>query len=176
MSSTGAAVLSRHASDELAVVALGEVLHGASTFAAPGDGRVSAGLVLSIGAGQGALDSAAAVSERVRTVIAAVEVFSSSDGGLGTLILGRSVPWNGQDLPLLGVILERNGELCDTGAGAAALEDPLLAVVHAAAAARPLDEGDLVYTGRLVAPSPVIAGDHVTATFAHIGAIHLAIT
>jgi 2-keto-4-pentenoate hydratase len=140
--------------------------------------QVTAGLVLAIGADlDGPLRSSVAASEAISSVVASIEVFSGATGALGTLVLGRSIPWEGQDLALLGAMLERNGVLGDTGAGAAALEDPILAVVAVSTwldtRGAHLRRGDLVYTGRLMQPSTATAGDVITATFAHLGALNV---
>src|SRR5260370_11842306 len=77
-------------------------------------------------------------------------------------ISSRIVPLAGLDTRLTGMMFTRNGELIDTGAGAAALGDPLAVVAwlantlgqHGIA----LEPGYLVMTGALHAAGPMAAG------------------
>lgn len=79
------------------------------------------------------------------------------------------------DPRLTGMVLTRNGELVDTGAGAAALGDPVAVVAwlanvlgeHGVA----LEPGHLVLTGALHAAVPMAPGDIFTAEFDHLGSI-----
>ena len=100
MSATSAAIVSRFgaANGHPVVTQLdaSALLHGADSITTGTSTSLSVGLVLSLGPVDAPLVSASAVSECVRTVIAAIEVFPSDTGALGTLVLGRSVPWTGQ--------------------------------------------------------------------------------
>jgi 2-keto-4-pentenoate hydratase len=90
-------------------------------------------------------------------------------------ISGRIVPLAGLDTRLIGMMLTRNGELIDTGAGAAALGDPLAVVAwlantlgqHGIA----LEPGQLVMTGALHAAVPMAAGDVFRAEFDRLGPV-----
>lgn len=93
---------------------------------------------------------------------------------------GRLVSPDAVDLRYIGCVLERNGELVGTGAGAAVLGHPARAVAYLAnelgAAGRTLRAGDLITTGSLVTPASMAAGDVWTATFGGLGHISLRVT
>jgi 2-keto-4-pentenoate hydratase len=82
---------------------------------------------------------------------------------------------DGWDTRLIGMTLTRNGELVDTGAGAAALGDPVAVVAwlantlgeHGVA----LDPGHLVLTGALHAAVPMTPGDVFRAEFDRLGPV-----
>lgn len=88
---------------------------------------------------------------------------------------GRVVPVAGFDVKLIGMVLTRNGELADTGAGAAALGDPGAVVAWLAntlgAHGVSLRPGHLVMTGALHAAVPMRAGDTFRAEFDRLGAV-----
>lgn len=79
------------------------------------------------------------------------------------------------DPRLIGMVLTRNGELVDTGAGAAALGDPVAVVAwlanvlgeHGVA----LQPGHLVMTGALHAAVPLAVGDVFRAEFDRLGSV-----
>jgi 2-keto-4-pentenoate hydratase len=84
------------------------------------------------------------------------------------------------DLPdprLVGMVLTRNGELVDTGAGAAALGDPVAVVAWLANVLGhngiALEPGHLVMTGALHAAVPMKAGDVFVAEFDRLGPVSL---
>jgi 2-keto-4-pentenoate hydratase len=79
------------------------------------------------------------------------------------------------DLRLVGVVVSRNGELIDTGAGAAALGNPARCVAwlanKLATFGAGLRAGDIVLPGavhKMVAAAP---GDVYRAEFAHLGTV-----
>jgi 2-keto-4-pentenoate hydratase len=90
-------------------------------------------------------------------------------------VSSQLVPLAGLDTRLIGMTLSRNGELVDTGAGAAALGDPLAVVAwlantlgeHGVA----LEPGHLVMTGALHAAVPMTAGDVFRADFDRLGPV-----
>ena len=90
-------------------------------------------------------------------------------------VSGRLVPLAGLDPRLVGMTLTRNGELVDTGAGAAALGDPLAVVAWLANTLGEvgvgLEPGHLVMTGALHAALPMGAGDVFRAEFDRLGPI-----
>ncbi len=92
-------------------------------------------------------------------------------------LVGSAVPAAGLDLRLIGVVLEHNGEVVATAAGAAALGHPAAAVAwlvrSLAAENEGLRAGDIVLSGGLTAAVPVRAGDVVTATADRLGSIEL---
>jgi 2-keto-4-pentenoate hydratase len=88
---------------------------------------------------------------------------------------GHLVPLPGLDTRLIGMTLTRNGELADTGAGAAALGDPLTVVTWLAntlgAVGVAMEPGQLVMTGALHAAVPMNAGDVFRADFDRLGPV-----
>jgi 2-keto-4-pentenoate hydratase len=90
-------------------------------------------------------------------------------------ISSRIVPLAGLDTRLIGMMLTRNGELVDTGAGAAALGDPLAVVAWLANTLGEhdiaLEAGHLVMTGALHAAVPMAAGDVFRADFDRLGPV-----
>ena len=85
------------------------------------------------------------------------------------------VPIDGFDPRLLGMVFSKNGEVIATGAGAAALGDPLAAVAWLANTLAPmgvtLPAGSIIMTGALHAMVPVAPGDVFRADFDRLGPI-----
>jgi 2-keto-4-pentenoate hydratase len=85
------------------------------------------------------------------------------------------VPIDGFDPRLLGMVFSKNGEVIATGAGAAALGDPLAAVAWLANTLAPmgvtLPAGSVIMTGALHAMVPVAPGDVFRAEFDRLGPI-----
>lgn len=97
----------------------------------------------------------------------------ASNGAVATS--SRLVPLADVDTRLVGMTLTRNGQLVDTGAGAAALGDPLGVVAWLAdtlgARGVSLEPGHLVMTGALHAAVPMRAGDVFRADFDRLGPV-----
>ena len=94
----------------------------------------------------------------------------------GLLVLGgRMRKVEDLDLRLLGVVVSRNGEMLDTGAGAAALGNPARCVAWLAnklgSLGSGLKAGDVVLPGAVHKMVPVTPGDVFRAEFAHLGAV-----
>lgn len=94
----------------------------------------------------------------------------------GALVMPDSfVPADAFDSRLVGMVLSRNGEVIDTGAGAAALGDPLQVVAWLANVlgerGLALEPDHLVLTGALHAAVPFAAGDRFTAEFDRLGTV-----
>lgn len=94
----------------------------------------------------------------------------------GRLVVGgRMRPVADLDLRLLGVVVSRNGQLLDTGAGAAALGNPARCVAWLANKLGGLGDGlragDIVLPGAVHKMVPVAPGDVFRAEFAHLGAV-----
>lgn len=91
------------------------------------------------------------------------------------VVAGRIVPAGELDLCLTGVVMEKNGEVVATGAGAAALGNPAEAVAWAANTLGrrgvTLEAGHVIMPGALHASVPVAAGDVVRATFDRLGPV-----
>jgi 2-oxo-3-hexenedioate decarboxylase len=98
----------------------------------------------------------------------------------GRFVVGAPVPPDGIDLRLAGVVLEHNGEVVATAAGAAALGHPAAAVAwlarSLAAAGEGLRAGQVVLSGGLTAAVPVRPRDVVVASIDRLGVIELAVT
>ncbi|HEY4004517.1 MAG TPA: fumarylacetoacetate hydrolase family protein [Pseudonocardia sp.] len=79
------------------------------------------------------------------------------------------------DTRLIGMALTRDGELVDTGAGAAALGDPVAVVAWLAntlaADGVALEPGHLIMTGALHAAVPMRSGDAFLAEFDRLGTV-----
>lgn len=97
----------------------------------------------------------------------------ASNGAVATS--GRLVPLSDVDPKMVGMVLTRNGSVVDTGAGAAALGDPLRVVAWLAntlgAVGVTLEPGHLIMTGALHAAVPMTAGDVFRAEFDTLGAV-----
>lgn len=96
----------------------------------------------------------------------------------GLFVLGPDLtPVDDLDLTVEGMALYRDGDVLDTGAGAAVLGDPLTCVAWLAnTLARfgaGLRAGDVVLAGALHAAVPVAAGDVLRARFTHLGAVEV---
>jgi 2-oxo-3-hexenedioate decarboxylase len=95
----------------------------------------------------------------------------------GRFVIGPAIPVAGLDLRLLGVVLEHNGQVVATAAGAAALGHPASAVAwlvrSLAAENEGLRAGDVVLSGGLTAAVPLAAGDVVTATADRLGSVEV---
>lgn len=96
----------------------------------------------------------------------------------GAAAFGRPVTASaGLDYRLVGMAFSRNGELLATGAGAAALGDPVAVVAWLANVLSDhgvlLEAGQTIMTGALHAAVPLSPGDTFTAEFDHLGSITL---
>ena len=97
----------------------------------------------------------------------------ASNGAMATS--SRVVPITDLDTRLVGMTLTRNGELIDTGAGAAALGDPWPSSrgwpTSSASDGVALEPGHLIMTGALHAAVPMTPGDVFRAEFDRLGPI-----
>jgi 2-keto-4-pentenoate hydratase len=92
-------------------------------------------------------------------------------------VVGAPVSPAGIDLRLVGVVLEKNGEIVATASGAASLGHPAAAVAWMvrtmAADGEGLRAGDIVLSGGLTAAVPVAPGDVVVASIDRLGTVEL---
>ena len=100
----------------------------------------------------------------------------ADNASCGKVVIGGSVrKVDDLDLRLVGVVLEKNGEVVATGAGAAALGNPANAVAWLANKLAPLDQSlqanELILPGSLTPAVAVTAGDHVRASFDRLGSV-----
>jgi 2-keto-4-pentenoate hydratase len=94
----------------------------------------------------------------------------------GAVVLSSQlVPLKDIDVRLVGMVITRNGQLAGTGAGAAALGNPIQAVAWLANTLAPygvtLEAGRFVMTGALHAAFPATAGDVIRAEFDRLGSV-----
>lgn len=93
----------------------------------------------------------------------------------GSTILGARVVPVDFDLRLTGMVMWRNGSIAATGAGAAALGNPVATVAWLANTLAPydvtLEAGMFVMTGALHAAFDVAAGDVIRADFDRLGSV-----
>jgi 2-keto-4-pentenoate hydratase len=99
----------------------------------------------------------------------------------GATVLGREVvPVDGFDIRLVGMAVTKNDELIATGAGAAALGNPIGAVAWLAntlaAYGVSLEAGRFVMTGSLHGAFSVSRGDVVRAEFDRLGTVSVRLT
>jgi 2-keto-4-pentenoate hydratase len=87
----------------------------------------------------------------------------------------KLVPLSEVDTRLVGMVMSRDGELVDTGAGAAALGDPVAVVAWLANTLGErgvaLEPGQLIMTGALHAAVPMAAGETYVAEFDRLGSV-----
>jgi 2-oxopent-4-enoate/cis-2-oxohex-4-enoate hydratase len=98
----------------------------------------------------------------------------ADNASCGVLVLGdQAVDPRKLDLSLCGMVLERNGEIFATGAGAAALGSPLNAVAWLAntmgALGIALKAGEVILSGALAAMCPAKAGDSFRVSIGGLG-------
>jgi 2-keto-4-pentenoate hydratase len=108
---------------------------------------------------------------RIKLADTVADLASNGAIALSSLV----VPITGLDPRLIGMVFTRNGEVVATGAGAAALGDPLAAVAWLANTLAPmgvtLPAGSVIMTGALHAMVPVQPGDVFRADFDRLGPI-----
>lgn len=99
----------------------------------------------------------------------------------GAMVMSETVvPLADADVRLIGMVMTRNGELVDTGAGAAALGNPLAVVAWLAntlgADGIALQPGHVIMTGALHAAVPMQPGEHYVAEFDRLGSVSIRVT
>lgn len=114
------------------------------------------------------------VDSRIRDWKIRIEDTVADNASCGVFVLGeRLVDPRAVDLGTCGMVLEKNGAILATGAGAAALGHPANAVAWLAntlsAHGDELEAGEIVLSGSLAAMAPVKAGDNLRVTIGGIG-------
>lgn len=88
---------------------------------------------------------------------------------------GKPLKIDEVDMKLVGMVLTKNGEIINTGVGAAALGNPASCVAWLANKLSefdiPLRQGEVILSGALSAAAEAKAGDVFTARFAHLGQV-----
>ena len=98
----------------------------------------------------------------------------ADNSSAGKLVLGEPVDVSGIDLRLVGVVVEVDGVVHDTAAGAAAHDDPAAAVAWMVNhCGQPLTAGMVVISGGLTAPVTLSDTQTVTAHFDRLGPVSL---
>ncbi len=130
---------------------------------------------------QPALELISARSTRVdpatgytRTVF---DTIADNAANAGVITGGEKMDPQAVDLPWAGAILCRNGEIEDTGLGAAVMGHPAHGIRWVCKRFAPhgisLQPGQLILSGSFTRPVPVAAGDHITADYGPFGAIEV---
>lgn len=114
------------------------------------------------------------VDSRIRDWKIKIQDTVADNASCGVFVLGdRMVDPRSVDLVTCGMVLEKNGEIVVTGAGAATMASPLNAMAWLAntlgALGMPLKAGEVVLSGALGAMVPVTAGDNLRVSIGGIG-------
>ena len=127
-----------------------------------------------------AVDSAVASIEIIDSritdwKIGLIDTIADNASSARIVVAGRRTPVDGLDLRLIGMALSLNGEVVETGAGAAVLGNPARCVAWLANKLAEFGEqlraGDVILAGSLHRAIPVRAGDSVVAEFDRLGAV-----
>ena len=114
------------------------------------------------------------VDSRIRDWKIKIQDTVADNASCGVFVLGsKLVDPREVDLSTCGMVLEKNGEVVVTGAGAATMNSPVNAIVWLANTLGrlgiPLKAGEVVLSGALGAMVPVQAGDNLRVTIGGIG-------
>ena len=114
------------------------------------------------------------VDSRIKDWKIKIQDTVADNASCGVFVLGdRLVDPRDVDLATVGMVLEKNGDIVATGAGAAALGHPANAVAWLAntlgAHGIALEAGEVVLSGSLGIMVPVAAGDNLRVTMGGIG-------
>lgn len=114
------------------------------------------------------------VDSRIKDWKIKIQDTVADNASCGAFVLGdRLVDPREVDLQTCGMVLERNGDIVGTGAGAATMGSPVNAMVWLANTLGrlgiPLKAGEIVLSGSLAAMIPVQAGDNLRVTIGGIG-------
>ncbi len=118
------------------------------------------------------------VDSRFRDYKFRVEDNTSDNSSAARLVLGERVrPDAGLDLAAVGVVLEKNGLVEQTGSGEAAFGHPASSVAWLAnqlsESGQQLEAGQIVLSGGLTAAPYIRHGDHVTARLEGLGSVEV---
>lgn len=114
------------------------------------------------------------VDSRIQDWKIRIEDTVADNASSGLFVLGREVRSpSGFDFFSCGMVVEKNGEIISTGAGAAALGSPLACVAWLANTLGgfgvPLLAGEIILSGSLVPLEPVRPGDRMRVTIGGLG-------
>jgi 2-oxopent-4-enoate/cis-2-oxohex-4-enoate hydratase len=121
------------------------------------------------------------VDSRIRDWKIRVQDTVADNASSGLFVLGRETrPPAGFDFFSCGMVVEKNGEILSTGAGAAALGSPLTCVAWLADTLGgfgvPLCAGEIILSGSLVPLEPVRPGDRMRVTIGGLGSASVVFT
>ena len=125
---------------------------------------------------EGVLPAFEVIDSRYKDWKITVKDSISDNASAGVMILGgKLTPVKDLDMRLMGMVLEHNGEVISTGAGAAVLGNPAESVAWLANKLYEFGitckKGDFIMSGSLVAAVKVQAGSFLKATFDHLGPV-----
>ncbi len=114
------------------------------------------------------------VDSRIRDWKIKIQDTVADNASCGLFVLGdRAVDPRKVDLATVGMVVEKNGQIISTGAGAAALGSPVNCVAWLANTLGrfdiPLKAGEVILSGSLVPLEPVVAGDFMRVEIGGIG-------
>lgn len=114
------------------------------------------------------------VDSRIRDWKIRIQDTVADNASCGVFVLGdRALSPRQIDLHSCGMVLEKNGEVFATGAGAAALGSPLHAVAWLAntlgGLGIGLEPGEVILSGALAAMAPIAAGDQFRVSIGGLG-------
>ncbi len=114
------------------------------------------------------------VDSRVENWEIKIQDTVADNASCGLFVLGdRAVDPRKVDLATCGMVVEKNGSIISTGAGAAALGSPVNCVTWLANTLGqfgiPLKAGEVILSGSLVPLEPVKAGDFMSVSIGGIG-------
>ncbi len=116
------------------------------------------------------------VDSRVRDWKIKIQDTVADNASSARVMLGHKLtPVRNLDLRLIGMVLEKNGRVVATGAGAAVLGHPAAAVAWLANKLFefdiPLKAGEIILSGSLATAPPVVSGDYFRAEFDRLGSV-----
>jgi 2-keto-4-pentenoate hydratase len=119
------------------------------------------------------------IDSRIRNWEIRIQDTVADNGSSAGLLLGSGfTPVAGIDLKYVGLVLEKNGEVLATAAGAEILGHPAQSVAWLANALGAngiaLEKGEIVLSGSFTQAFPVAAGEAFTATFGGLGRVGIA--
>ena len=121
------------------------------------------------------------VDSRIRDWKIKIQDTVADNASCGLFVLGdKAVDPRKVDLATAGMVVEKNGDLLSTGAGAAALGSPVNCVAWLAntlgSFGIPLKAGEVILSGSLVPLEPVVAGDFMRVEIGGIGSASVRFT
>jgi 2-oxopent-4-enoate/cis-2-oxohex-4-enoate hydratase len=116
------------------------------------------------------------VDSRIRDWNIKIQDTVADNASSGLFVLGdKAIDPRTVDLSLCGMVLEKNGEVVQTGAGAAALGSPVNCVAWLANTLGKLGitlkAGEVILSGALAAMVPAVPGDNMRVSVGGVGSV-----